>query len=102
MADHYRLEGRIHRQKDYGRVHFDKEKQRIVKEEVLTSYEPVLNFDKEQEFEQPAGDYIELNYFGEKYSLSAFHERYKLDPEWDDIQPIYLDQRLPERVNGQQ
>ena len=60
-----------------------------------------MDFMKSTQFDEPNVDYINLTYFGEKYSLEGYRSRYKLGI-WDDIEPLQTDQALPPRVNGQQ
>ena len=49
----------------------------------------------------PISDYIELTYFGEKFSLDAFKIHHRIPASLEGIEPLLLDNPLPPRVNGQ-
>ena len=82
----------------YPRVQYNHEKGRITTQKLDTSYDPCVDYSKALEFDAPVGDYISINYFGEKYDLKSYRQRYKLETG-DDIEPLGTDQVLPPRPN---
>ena len=101
QSEHYRLEGKLHRQNEYSKIHYDEVKQKITREKLDTVYNPVGNFQKYEETPKPIGDYIEITYFGEKHNLETYKRLEKIPNNLYGIEPVLIDNQLPPRVLGE-